>query len=277
MPESWPAICTAVALALLLVLIIRYQLNAFVALLVVSLGLGLAAGMPPTRVVASIGEGLGKILAGVAILLALGAMLGRMLDVSGAAEVITRTLINAFGASRASLAILAAAYLIGIPILFNVAFLLLIPIIWRLQRDTNQSLLYFGLPLAFSLGITHSLVPPHPGIVGAVGNMVPPDRAGAVMVQTILFGSLMGVPLVLLGWLGPGRWWARRQFLTPPEQLTVKEEPKTKEDVPAAPPSFAVSVLIITLPLVLSLVGFGADLFQRLDRLPPWTKQPLFG
>src|SRR5262249_39393241 len=121
MPESWPAICTAVALALLLVLIIRYQLNAFVALLVVSLGLGLAAGMPPTQVVASTGAGLGKILAGVAILLALGAMLGRMLDVSGAAEVITRTLLRAFGPARASLAVLAAAYLIGIPILFNVA------------------------------------------------------------------------------------------------------------------------------------------------------------
>src|SRR5262249_43220020 len=225
MPESWPAICTAVALALLLVLIIRYQLNAFVALLVVSLGLGLAAGMPPTRVVASIGEGLGKILAGVAILLALGAMLGRMLDSSGAAEVITRTLINAFGVSRAPLAVLAAAYLIGIPTMFNVGFLVLVPIAWRLQRDTNQSLLFFGMPLAFSLGVTHSLVPPHPGVVGAVGNMVPSDRVGIVMAQTMLFGSLLGIPMVLLGWLGPGRWWAHRQFVTPPENLTVREEP----------------------------------------------------
>src|SRR5262249_9578709 len=179
-PEPWPAICTAVALVLLLVLIIRFQLNAFVALLVASLGLGLAAGMPPARVVASIGEGLGKILAGVAVLLALGAMLGRVLDVSGAAEVITRTLIRAFGATRAPLAVLAAACLIAIPILFSVGFLLLVPIIWRLRRDTTGSLLYFGLPLALSLGIPPSLVPPHPGIVGAVGTMVPPERAGAV-------------------------------------------------------------------------------------------------
>lgn len=276
MPGPWPAACTAVALALLLVLVIRCQLNAFVALLVVSLGLGLAAGMPPTRVVASVGEGLGKILAGVAVLLALGAMLGRMLDVSGAAEVITRTLINVFGAARASLAILAAAYLIGVPVLFNVGFLLLIPIVWRLQRDTNRSLLYFGLPLAFGLATTHSLVPPHPGVVGAVGNLAPPERAGAVMVQTILFGALMGVPVVLLGWLGPGRWWARRQFVTPPEHLAAREGPKAEEITPAAPPSFGVAVLIVTLPLALSLVGFGADLLQRLDRLPPWMTQPLF-
>jgi H+/gluconate symporter-like permease len=106
--------------------------------------------------------------------------------------------------------------------------------------------------------------------------MVPPERAGAVMVQTILFGSLMGVPMVLLGWLGPGRWWARRQFVTPPEHLAVKEEPRAKETVPAAPPSFGGSVLIVTLPLVLSLVGFGADLSNRLGRLPPWMTQPLF-
>ena len=113
--------------------------------------------------------------------------------------------LQAFGLGRASLAILAAAYLIGIPVLFGVAFLILIPIMWRLQRDTGRSLLYFVLPLAFSLGITHSLVPPHPGIVGAVSALAPKGQAGAVMVQTILFGTLMGIPLVLVGWLGVRR------------------------------------------------------------------------
>src|SRR4051794_5706602 len=115
--NAWPAVCTAAALAALLVLIIRYRYQAFVALLVVSLGLGLAAGLPPLRVVEAMGKGIGDILAGVTILLALGAMLGRVLDASGAAEVIARTLVRAFGVQRASLAILVAAYLIGIPIL----------------------------------------------------------------------------------------------------------------------------------------------------------------
>src|SRR5262245_28802452 len=114
MTSTWPALCTAVALIGLLVLIVRYKLQAFVALLVVSLGLGLAAGLPPVRVLDAIGKGVGDIMRDVAIILALGAMLGRMLDVSGAAQVIARTLIQTFGVERASLAVLVAAFLIGI-------------------------------------------------------------------------------------------------------------------------------------------------------------------
>src|SRR5262249_34705193 len=160
MNDAWSALCTAAALVVLLVLIIRFRVQAFGALLAVSLGLGLVAGMPPEKVMGSIGKGVGEILAGVAVILGLGGMLGRMLDASGAAEVIARTLVRAFGVEHASLAILAAAYLIGIPVLFNVGFLVLVPILWQLQRDTGQSLLRFLLPLAFSLGITHSFVPP---------------------------------------------------------------------------------------------------------------------
>lgn len=274
MSNPWPALWTVLALAALLLLIIRYKLNAFVALLVVSLALGLAAGLPPEKTAESFGKGVGDILAGVAILLALGAMLGRMLDASGAAEVIARTLVRAFGATRAPLAILAASYLIGIPVLFNVGFLLLIPIMWRLQRETGESLLWYVLPLALSLGITHSLVPPHPGIVGAV-NTLAGDARASVMIETIVFGTLMGVPLVLVGWLGPGRWWASRQHVTVPEQLAASF-PTTAQESTAAPPSFALAVLIVTLPLLLSVLGFGARLLGDLGRLPGWMTSPPF-
>jgi gluconate transporter len=275
MTNAWPAICTAAALAILLVLVIRYKVQAFVALLVVSIGLGLAAGMSPKAVVESIDKGVGDILKGVAVILALGSMLGRMLDVSGAAQVIARTLINAFGEARASLAILLAAYLVGIPVLFNVGFLLLIPIMWRLQRDTGKSLLYFALPLAFSLATAHSLIPPHPGIVGAV-SVLGKSASSTVMIETILFGTLMGVPIVLVGWLGPGRWWAGRQHVDVPEQLAAANSLGTTEPAHGTP-SFALSVLIVTLPLILSLVGFGADLLNKLSVLPAWMTEPLFG
>jgi len=275
MDDAWPALCTIVALVLLLVFIIRHKLNAFVALLVVSLGLGLAAGMPPGEVLVAMGTGLGGIMKSVAVILALGAMLGRMLDASGAAEVIAGTLIQAFGPKRASLAILAAAYVIGIPVLFGVGFLLLIPIIFRLQRDTGRSLLWFVLPLCLSLGTTHSLVPPHPGIVGAVSALAPGD-SGRVMVETIIFGTLMGIPITLIGWFGPARWWARRQFVAVPPHLagaTTEEtgSPPTTGDRPQ--PSFALSVLIVTMPLVLSLVGFSAQLAG--NSLPERVTQPL--
>ncbi|MCI0638136.1 MAG: GntP family permease [Gemmataceae bacterium] len=306
MDSFWPALCTLLALVFLLVLIIRYQMHAFAGLLAVSLGLGLAAGLSPERTVDAISKGVGDILRDVAILLALGAMLGRMLEVSGAAEVIAQTLVNTFGLRNAPLAILLTGFLVGIPVLFNVGFLLLMPIMWRLQRQTGQSLLYFMLPLAFSLGMTHSLVPPHPGIIGAVNVLAgrDPQTANQTMIETILFGSLMCLPLILLGWYGPGLWWARRQHVTAPEGLSLgvgqdsdpvpnsgqERNPilqtqvapgappvsgaKSVGDIAQAPPSFFLAVLIVTLPLVLSLAGFGAKLFQDLGLLPQWMTEP---
>jgi gluconate:H+ symporter, GntP family len=278
MTEAWPALCTALALAVLLILIIRCHVNAFVALVLVSLGLGLGAGLAPGRVAAAVAKGVGDIMANVALLLALGAMLGRILDVSGAAEVIARSLIHWFGPKRASLAVLLASYLIGIPVLFNVGFLLLIPIVWRLQRETGQSLLWFALPLSFSLGITHSLIPPHPGIVGAVNNLAGAQEAGRVMIETIVFGTLMGLPLTLIGWYGPGRWWARRQWVAVPEHLVAASKPAPNAGAAerAGLPSFGVSILVVLSPLVLSVVGFSFDLLARLERLPAWMRTPLY-
>jgi Gnt-I system low-affinity gluconate transporter len=272
MNDLWPGLCAAAALIALLVLIIRYHVHAFIALLVISLGLGLAAGLPPAKIVDSINKGIADILREVLLLLALGAMLGRMLETSGAAELIARRIMQAFGQKNTSLAILVAAFLVGIPIMFNVGFLVLVPIIWRLQRETNESLLHFLLPLAFSLGITHSLVPPHPGIVVAVTNLAGPENAGRVMVETIIFGIALSFPLALWGWFGPGRWWANRQFVTAPENMTLADD---KQEPPVAK-SFALAVAIILAPLVLSVAGFGADLLQRLKRLPDWMTLVLF-
>jgi Gnt-I system low-affinity gluconate transporter len=270
--DLWPGLCAAAALIALLVLIIRYHVHAFIALLVISLGLGLAAGLPPAKIVDSINKGIADILREVLLLLALGAMLGRMLETSGAAELIARRIMRAFGQKNTSFAILVAAFLVGIPIMFNVGFLVLIPIIWRLQRETNQSLLHFLLPLSFSLGITHSLVPPHPGIVVAVTNIAGTENAGRVMVETIIFGIALSFPLVLWGWFGPGRWWANRQFVTAPENMTLAS---AKQEPPVAK-SFTLAVAIILGPLVLSAAGFGADLVQRLKRLPDWVTHVLF-
>jgi Gnt-I system low-affinity gluconate transporter len=269
MNEHWPGICAAAALLALLVLVIRFKVHAFVALLVVSLALGLAAGSTPAQIVDAINKGVSDILREVLLLLALGAMLGHILETSGAAELIARRVMQAFGEKNTSFAILVAAFLIGIPILFNVGFLVLIPIVWRLQRETKKSLLYFLCPLAFSLGITHSLVPPHPGIVGAVTN-IGREQAGRVMVETIIFGIALSVPMTLVGWFGPGRFWAKRQHVEAPANMTVpgeKAEPVAK--------SLPFALLIVLAPLILSVLGFGVDLLERLGRLPEWMTQVL--
>src|SRR5262249_44078118 len=148
-------------------------------------------------------------------------------------------------------------------------------ILWQLQRDTGQSLLRFLLPLAFSLGITHSFVPPHPGIIGAV-QALGGDRAGKVMAETIVFGAALGIPVVLVGWLGPGRWWARRHLVPFPADLAGlrKTDPLVAPAPPKTSPPFTLAVLVVTLPLALSLFGFGAQLLNDLGRLPAWLTQP---
>jgi gluconate transporter len=270
MHDAWLGLCAFLALVALLALVIRVQVHAFAALLVVSLGLGLAAGLPPDRLIDTLQQGVGDILRNVALLLALGAMLGRMLEASGAAELIARRLIALLGERRTSFAILLAAFVVGLPIMFNVAFLLLIPIVWRLQKQTGRSLLFYLLPLAFSLGLTHSLVPPHPGIVAAVGRLGAADP-GRVMVETIIFGTLLSLPVVLIGWFGPGRWWAGRQHVTVPEQLSAATSIEPDERRAS---SVAVAMLVILAPLGLSLLGFSAELLSRLNLVPEWMATP---
>lgn len=271
MSEYWPGICAALALITLLVLVIRYQVHPFIVLLGVSLGLGLLAGKPPDKVVDYVTKGVGDILREVTLLLALGAMLGRMLEASGAAELIAGRLLRLFGAGTASLAILLSAFIIGIPILFNVGFLVLLPIVWRLQKETNRSLLFFLLPLAFGLSLPHSLVPPHPGIIGAVQALGGQD-SNRVMVETILFGTLLCIPIMLIGWLLPGRFWAGRQFVTVPQLSAPVPEVAPEEKAQ----SVWLALAIVLAPLWLSLLGFGSKVLNDLKLLPEWMLEPLW-
>ena len=259
-----PALFILLALTLLLILILRYQFNAFVAMLLAGLALGLIAGLSPGDTLNAVKKGIGEILRDVTLLIVLGALLGKMLEASGAAEAIASKLLSWFGERNASLAILVTGLIIGIPVIFGVGFLLLIPIIWRLQRQTGQSMLWFLLPMGFSLGVTHSLIPPKPGIVFAVTQLGGPD-VSQTMMQTILFGTALAAPVTLIGWLGLGRLWAKRQFVTLPEHLASAPVQR-----PNAPAPFLLSLVIVLAPLVLSLLGFTVDLLNKLSYLPEW-------
>ncbi len=270
MSGSWPVLVTAASLGLLLLLILRWHWHAFVALLFVSIALGLASGMAPEAVVRALTKGVGEMLAGVALLLALGAILGRVLDRSGAALVVAGSLVDALGMARAPLGVLLASYLLGISVFFNVGFLLLIPVIYRLQERTEQSLLYYLLPMSFGLSLTHSLVPPHPGIVATV-QAFGGNQAGQVMIESILGGTLLGLSMALVGWFGPGRFWARRQIVLPPPQLASSAPIQgPNEQTIAARPGLILSLAIILLPLALCVLGFGARLLLDLHRLPSY-------
>jgi len=138
-----------------------------------------------------------------------------------------------------------------------------------MQKQTGQSLLWFLMPISIGLGLTHSLVPPHPGIVGAV-KAIGGDQSGRVMVETILYGSALSLVLALAGWFVPGRFWAARQFVTVPEELAG-----ATPDRHASTATFSVAVLVVTMPLWCSLLGFGVTLASDLWSLPPLLEQPI--
>src|SRR5436309_4418260 len=164
MPVGGPGLVllTLASIALLLVLILVVKLHAFLALLISSMALGLAAGMVPAAVLKSIQSGFGEALGFIAVVVGLGAMIGRYLEYSGGGRALADWLLLRLSKDRAAWAMLIAAFLVGLPIFFEVGFVILVPLVWNLTRETKRSLLFYGLPMAAALTMTHSLVPPHP-------------------------------------------------------------------------------------------------------------------
>ncbi|MGV8895420.1 MAG: GntP family transporter [Rhodoglobus sp.] len=194
----------AAGIALLLVLIIRFKVQAFVALLLVSILVGLAAGIPLTTIAATddtperlgviqaITAGLGGTLGSVAVLVALGAMLGRLIEVSGGASSLAGRFTSLLGPKRVSAALTAAALVLAIPVFFDVGFIILVPIIYGFCKAAGVNPVKFGLPVAGIMLAVHVAVPPHPGIVGGAALL------GADLGWVTILGLAVALPLGIL-------------------------------------------------------------------------------
>ena len=240
------------AVALLLVLILVGRMHAFLALLLASMALGLWSGMEPPRVIESIKNGLGNAMGSIAIILALGAMIGRFLEYSGGGRVLAGWCLERFGQRHAAWAVLTGAFIIGLPIFFDVAFIILAPIIWNLARESKRSILYFGLPVAAALTVTHALVPPHPAPAAAAAAL------GADLGKTILYGILVCIPMAIVGGIVYGGWIAKRIHAPAPqiaESLARRDEGSS---FPPPPVSLVLAVLL--LPIGLIFLGTIAEM-----------------
>ncbi|EPZ37453.1 MULTISPECIES: gluconate:H+ symporter [Anoxybacillus] len=231
-------------ISLLLFLIIRSKLHAFVALLLVSLLVGMAAGMPLKSVIESIQNGMGGTLGFVAVVVGLGAMFGQMLEASGGAERLAQTLMKKFGEDRAQWALGITGFLVAIPVFFDVGFIILVPIVYGLAKKTGRSLLYYGIPLLAGLAVTHSFIPPTPGPI-AVANLI-----GADLGWVILFGFIAGVPAMMIA--GPlfGKYIAKKIHASIPSYMEWKEHDNERDL-----PSFGLIATIILIPLLLILMN----------------------
>lgn len=241
------------AIALLLTLILWAKLHAFLALMLSSMALGLAAGMAPTKLLKSIQAGFGEALGFIAVVVALGAMIGQFLEHSGGGRKLAEWLLGKFGRDRAAWAVLTAAFLIGLPIFFEVGFIILVPLAWSLARESKRSLLFYALPIACALTVTHAMVPPHPAPSAAA------QLLGADLGKTILYGILVSIPMAIAGGIMYGLWIAGKVFVPVPEIASRHSESADTADAPSVP----LVLLLLLLPVLMIFASTIADMTTK--------------
>src|SRR5471032_1580661 len=243
-----------IAIALLILLITRYKVYPFLVLIIVSLLLGLVVGMPMDKIVKAFETGNGNTLGHIAIVVGLGTMLGKMMAESGGAERIARTLIDFFGPKNVHWAMMCIAFLVGLPVFFEVGFVLLIPIAFNVAKRTNTSMIKVGIPMVAGLSVVHGLIPPHPAALLAV------TAYNADLGHTLFYALIVGIPTAIIA--GPLFSKLIAKFVVL-EGVNPMAQQFIEQDAARATqklPSFGITLLTVLLPVLLMLVGSWADL-----------------
>ncbi|MCO4857097.1 GntP family permease [Herbaspirillum sp. WGmk3] len=242
-----------VAVIALIVLIAKFKMNPFIVLIVVSLVLGLAVGMPMGNIVKAFETGVGNALGHIALVVGLGTMLGKMMAESGGAERIANTMIKAFGEKNVHWAMMTVAFIVGLPVFFEVGFVLLVPIAFNVAKRTGTNMVLVGIPMVAGLSVVHGLIPPHPAALLAV------TAYSADIGRTILYALIVGIPTAIIA--GPifGKLISKVVIPNPDNPLISQFVDESKKDREL--PGFGITLFTILLPVALMLIGSWADLF----------------
>ena len=238
------------SIGLLLFLVLKLKIQAFLALLIASVFLGFAAGMPMDAIIKSITDGMGSTLGFVATVVGIGAIFGQMLEASGGAESLAYYLTKRFGKERAPYALVITGFMVAIPIFLDVGFIILVPVLYALAKDSSRSLLYFAIPLLAGLAVTHAFVPPTPGPVATA------EIIGVDLGWVALFGFIIGAPVALLA--GPlfGKYISRKIFIAVPPTFE-----KTDHKAAADLPPFRQVITLIAIPMLLILCNTASGVW----------------
>lgn len=248
-----PLIIVACGVLLLLLLIVVGKLNSFFSLIIVSLAVGIAQGIAVSDVVDAIERGMGDTLGSLALILGFGAILGKLIADGGGVHQISTSLIRAFGQKNVQWAVVLIGFVVGIPMFYNVGFVILVPFVFAIAARTNLPLLYVGLPMLASLSVTHGYLPPHPGPT-AIAALYRADIG-----LTLIYGVVIAIPAIILG----GVYFSRTLkgiHPTPPVQFL--EEPAAVEE---NAPSFWISLFTGLLPVLLIALASALSIVLPVD------------
>ncbi|MEU6116123.1 gluconate:H+ symporter [Streptomyces sp. NPDC047117] len=243
-------ISVLVGIAVIVLLITRFKLHAFLALTIGSLALGAVAGAPLDKAITSFTSGLGDTVAGVGVLIALGAILGKLLADSGGADQIVDTILAKSSRRMMPWAMVLIAAIVGLPLFFEVGIVLLIPVVLLVAKRGNFSLMRIGIPALAGLSVMHGLIPPHPGPLVAI------DAIKANLGVTLALGVVVAIPTAILA--GPvfSRFAARWVDIAPPEKMIPQRPSEELEKRP----SFGATLSTVLLPVVLMLAKALVDI-----------------
>jgi Gnt-I system high-affinity gluconate transporter len=243
---------------LLVVLITWAKLNAFLAFIVVSILIGLFNGMNMPDITVAMEKGIGDILGSLSIILCFGAMLGKLIAESGAAQKITMSLMKAFGERYLMWALVLTAFIVGIPLFFDVSFVLMVPLIIAISKRYNLPVVYIGVPMVAALSVTHGYLPPHPAPTALV------KTYNADLGITLLYGLAIAIPAVIIG--GPLFAKTLKKYTNKPPDTFVAKDLKD-EELPGLFNSFFTTflpVLLIALSTIFKMTITGDNLFIKI-------------
>ena len=251
-------IAAIAGIVLLLVLIIRFRLQAMIAILVGAVAIGLGAGMPFEQIIASVNDGMGNTLKGIALLVGLGSMFGAILEISGGAQTLAVTMVNRFGDRKAAWALGITGLVIAMPVFFDAGLIILIPLAFSLAKRTARSSLYYAIPLLAGLAVGHAFIPPTPGPV-LVATMLGVDLGWVIIVGLVcgLFAMIVAGPV----W---GAYCGKKYFIPVPEHVASQPDIDTSKL-----PSFGTVVAVILIPLVLIILKSVAGVVDSMEAVRP--------
>ncbi|MGB5386159.1 MAG: gluconate:H+ symporter [Eudoraea sp.] len=248
-----PLLIVIIGIILLFILIAKFKLNAFITFILVSLFVGIAEGMQLEDVVQSIQNGIGNTLGFLVMILGFGAMLGKLVADSGAAQRITSKLVSKFGIKNIQWALVLTGFIVGIPMFYSVGFVILIPLVFTVAASTGLPLLYVGLPMLASLSVTHGYLPPHPAPT-AIAVMFDADLG-----KTLLYGIIVAIPAIIVA----GPLFSRTIKNIKATPLKEFVNPRILEDHEM--PGMRISIFTALLPILLIGIATLADLFLPED------------
>jgi Gnt-I system high-affinity gluconate transporter/Gnt-II system L-idonate transporter len=246
-----PLILLGLSILLLLLLIVRLKLNAFLALLLASFFVGVLNGMSAEAALRSILKGIGDTMGSLVLVLVFGAVLGKLIEESGAAHTISYAFTNWFGARRIQFSVLATGFLVGLPMIYNASFLVLIPLVYTLSSTSGLSLMSLGIPLSAALSVTHGYLPPHPAPTSIA------ILYNADVNRTLLYGLVLAIPATILA--GPVLARFFRNLKNQPPAELYRAVTFRKDDLPG----LGLSLFTILIPVLLMLAGALASMAWR--------------